>query len=203
MFVSIVTKGGIQPLCVTGMLEARMAWAGRVAFEAERYSGISLARDAAAIKFVESGASHWLSVDDDQAWDVAAAEKLIDLNVDIALGVYCTKDDKCEPVLRPVPATKPAGPWTLNGGGGGFQLVKRGAIVRLLDEHRNSRYRLYDGREVVALHQQFFHRDGYQGEDTALHARWRDVGGLVWAHPDAIVGHCSREDITKVYYPKW
>jgi hypothetical protein len=75
----------------------------------------------------------------------------------------------------------------------------------MTDEYGQQRYKIRpSGKQVVALHQQYFNRAGiYQGEDTAFHSRWREIGGTVWAHPEAVVGHCSRESLTKVFYPKW
>lgn len=201
IYISVVTARGICPHCVGGLLEARMAWVGRLRFDAEPYIGISNARDASAAVFLQSRASHWLSIDDDQAWTVADAEKLIELDVDVALGVYGTKDVLSEPVLRPVPKSKPAAPFTTESGGAGFQLVKRGAIVRMFDEYWNLGYLTNNGTSTRALHMQYFNRKGvYQGEDTAFHCRWREIGGQIWVHPEVEIGHW---DGTRLWYPKW
>jgi hypothetical protein len=194
-------KGQIYDVCVAGMLQAMKRWSGRVRIDSLKHMGICNSRDEMLLKFLDSGCTHFLSIDSDIGWTPEQAEMLIDMNVDLALGVYCYKNADAEPVIKPLPTKKPSAPWTIESSGAGFQVIKRGLVVRLFDEYRDIAYKTCEkGGLTRALNMQFFHRGVLQGEDTAFHCRVRDIGTQVWAHPGVVVGHT---DGNTIFYPKW
>lgn len=202
IFVGVQSKNGqIYDICVAGMLEARVRWHGRVRIDCLKAMGICNSRDEMILRFLDSGLSHFLSVDADIGWKPEQAETLIDMNVDLAIGVYCYKNAAAEPVVTPYPKPKPTEPWTFDSAGYGFQVVKRGLVVRLFDEYRSLAYKTSEKAGLTrALHMQFFHKGILQGEDTAFHCRVRDIGTQIWAHPGVVLGHT---DGNTVFYPKW
>jgi len=202
IFVGVQSeKGQIHDVCVAGMLEARVRWQGRVRVDSLKAMGICNSRDEMILRFLDSGLSHFLSVDADIGWTPEQAETLIDMNVDLAIGVYCYKNAAAEPVIMPCPKPKPSAPWTFESAGYGFQVVKRGLVVRLFDEYRSLAYKTSEKAGMTrALHMQFFHKGILQGEDTAFHCRVRDIGTQIWAHPGVVLGHT---DGNTVFYPKW
>ncbi len=187
---------------LSGYGEACRRWHGH--FKSEMFpelGGVLLARDRLAAAFLASGCSHWLNVDSDHLWTVEAAELLIDLDVDLATGIYAKKDDTNEPVLFPVPDKRPDGPWKIETAGAGFQVIKRAAVEKLFEAYQDLAYDFPDSDvRTVALHNPFFYKGIYRLEDIALYCRWEAIGGEAWAHPDAIVGHF---DGSKMYWPKW
>lgn len=186
---------------LVGYGQACRRWSGRFRCEFFPEMGISLARDRLAAQFLLSGCSHWLNIDSDELWTVDAAELLIDLDVDVATGIYATKDDRNDPVLYPIPDEKPSGPWKIESAGAGFQLVKRGAIQRMFEAYSILAYDFPNSDvKTVALHQPAFFDKQYRLEDISFYLRWRDIGGETWAHPDAVAGHF---DGLKMHWPRW
>lgn len=188
-----------------GVISAVRKWGPRVEVFTMPNFGISNARDEAAKAALDSGMTHWFSLDDDIVWAPEQAEMLIDMLAEhpeagIATGIYARKTKYNSPLVFPEPDVKPEAPWKIDCAGAGFQIVTRQTLVRMFEHYGKRTYVLPNEVHTSPLHQQDFFDGAYQSEDYAFQYRAAAIGIELWAHPDCIVGHWDGYD---THWPKW
>lgn len=153
--------------------------AGAAAFEFLTISGTILPAVRAQLlaAALDCGASHLLCVDADVGWVPADVLRLVAHGQDVVSGVYETRgvDDtgrSMHAIAHPRAARDAPGLLEVDACGFGFVLLSRACIERM--------------RDAWGLYQAFAYvtgRDGLQGEDYSFCARWRGLGGKVYADP--------------------
>jgi hypothetical protein len=81
--------------------------------------------------------------------------------------------------------------------GGGFMLLKRCAILRMIEAYPNTRYRAAHaytnagGDEAYALFDCLIDKDtqAYVSEDFGFCQKWRDIGGKIWLDTEGRLTH--------------
>lgn len=180
--------------CMSGILDT---WARRPCAVAW-HSGSFLPRlrDRIAHAFLESDATHLLSVDSDIAWRVDALDALLALEVDFAFGQYRQKTVErrlCQ--SGPIEVTSERAEWERCGAG--FLLLTRAAVAQLTRraELDGEVYVDTDGVRRANLHgtPSYVDRDDgtrvAEGEDFALCRRWRALGGRIYTDPRIELRH--------------
>jgi hypothetical protein len=139
-----------------------------------------------------------LCVDADISWRAGDVHKLLATGKDFVSGIYSMKNEK-----RTLPFN-----WTGERDGellgcewapGGFLLVARPVIERMMGAYSNLQYKSDDGYSLWALWSMMFDpQTPYSSEDVAFCKRWRRLGGKIWAHPGVVLKHYGEA----AYLPK-
>lgn len=185
---SPLMDGSCNYLYVAGALQAMTHFAGRVAFEVDLHSSLPRSRDTLTARFLDSSASHMLCIDSDVGWTPADAQALLDTGLDFVSGTYCKKQPD-----RAIPAKLiDDGPGPVREAEyvpGGFLLVSRAAVERMVGAYRHLAYTTERGT-IWALWAEIFERgETYSGEDVSFCRRWRAIGGKVWLHTGVVLKH--------------
>jgi hypothetical protein len=184
-------------------LDVKMIWGDAL---------ITRARQDLVAHFLEIPTStHLLFIDADISFDTEQVFRLLDFNEDMAAAVYPTKKIDWEKVKAQVLAGKtPLEPASLsyvlgvedarkigykNGfvkvkfAGTGFLMIKRAALVRMIEHYPDLRYSkvhqaedaLRDSQWRSSLFNCFTDETGtYLSEDFSFCRRWTDIGGEIW-----------------------
>jgi hypothetical protein len=73
---------------------------------------------------------------------------------------------------------------------GGFLLIARPVIERMLGAYSALQYMTEDKHRVVALWSMMFDKDTpYSSEDVSFCKRWTRLDGKIWAHPGVVLKH--------------
>lgn len=174
---------------VAGALSMHGAFAGRHVIELQKGSFLPRQRDQLTRKFFDSGCSHFLCVDSDIGWNAGQVQALLDTGKEFVSGIYCQKsaekklpfswNEKEEGKLR-----------GCNWAPGGFLLISRPVIERMMGAYAGMQYQSGDGTRLWALWASLFdEKEPYSSEDTAFCKRWTALGGEIWAHSGVVLDH--------------
>lgn len=156
---------------------------------------IAQTRGQQVAQFLASDCDQLVFIDDDVCWEAGAMLRLLDHDVDFAMGVYPYRRD---PIAFPVHWTDAKELWAENGlleirgGPFGFVKLRREGVQSLYDAHEELEFQCRDAPEGKARHLfgDYWPEAGLLlGEDMAFCARWRDHGGKVWLDPEIKFGH--------------
>ena len=192
LFVATPLADGRMHLGYTiGLLEVARDFAGR--YRMDTQSGfLPRARDGLTHRFLESGASHMLNVDSDISWSADDAQALINTGLDFVSGCYATKTED-----RKIPAA------VLDGDEkaqiveayfvpGGFLLVTRETVLKMVEHYGELRYHQDGLGDVVGLWLPIYEGNRYYSEDISFCRRWRSMGGKIWLHRGVILDHTGQ-----------
>lgn len=176
--------GRVHHAYMTGALQMSLAAPGRFIIHKSSGSYMPQNRDALTHAFLHSGATHMLCVDPDIGWGPAHVAALAQANKDFIAGIYALKQPHRAPSaallegregeLREALYTAP-----------GFLLLTRSCVERLTLAHPELAYDSGSGR-VCALWSPSFEGHAYS-EDQSFCARWRALGGQIWAHSGVVL----------------
>lgn len=186
--------GRVHCQTMAGCLQAVIELPGRVRVEKAGGSFLPILRDRLTRTFLDSEASYMLCLDSDIGWASSDLVKLLETEKDMVSGVYTKKQKD-----REIPAKQ------LKGGAvegplleceyvpGGFLLVSRAAVERMVGAYRDLEYRADVGRLWGLWYPSFDRETGYDGEDVAFVRRWRKLGGKVWLHTGVVLSHWGEQ----------
>ncbi len=172
-----------------GALQAMSKFAGRIAIDTQMGSFLPRNRDMLAMRFLDSGASHLMSVDSDIGWSPDQVQKLLDTGLECVSGLYGKKqptstvpakliDPECQDVIAEAEYAP-----------GGFILCARSVIERMVGAYRHMQYRTERGDAYALWSYQFTQGVTYDQEDVAWCRRWRAIGGKIYLHRGVVVRH--------------
>jgi hypothetical protein len=198
--------GRMHHACVAGVLQTIVKYgAAKVSLAARQGSFLPRLRDLLTSDFLKSGAEFMLCVDADIAWTVNDLDALwsrlreFTLDREMIAGLYPKKSLRD---TRPVAAlleNERNGLREAACVGGGFLLVHRKGIERMVDKFKDLAYPSDAGNPdqgmSVGLWSPFCAVKGaqgksiYLGEDFSFCQRWREMGGKIWVDPNVRLGH--------------
>lgn len=192
--------GKVHVECMLGVLDA---WSTHISnLNVVRGSFLPRSRDRIVSDFLADLASptHLLCVDADIEWRRADLERLLELRVEFAFGMYVGKDGAGVTMMTSPVEVELSGHrvWEVDRCGAGFVLLTRSAVERMAQHYGASdTYRDGQGRHHVGLWQTDgrVERDGVmvaEGEDFAFCRRWRALGGRILTRPDVRLGHVGQ-----------
>ena len=200
--------GKIHHACFNGILQAVAKYgAAKVGHVANQGSFIPRLRDQITATFLKSGAEFLLCVDADVGWSVEDLDllwgKLRNLTLDreMVAGLYPRKNLTRDP--RPIAAllgNERDGMIEAACVGAGFMLLHRKGVERMADKYRDALSYPFDAvnpesGSIVGLWSPYCAvktnegRPMYLGEDYSFCQRWREMGGKIWAVPEAKLSH--------------
>lgn len=176
--------GRVHHAYMTGAVQMSLAAEDR--FIVNKYTGSYMPanRDVLTHNFLRSGATHLLFVDPDIGWGPEHVETLTLAKKDFITGIYAKKQpdraiaqvllEQREGELIEALYTAP-----------GFLLLSRGCVERLVGAHPELVYDTGSDR-VCSLWSPTFDGKPYS-EDMSFCARWRALGGRIWADPRVVL----------------
>lgn len=193
VFIAIpVHDGRIHYATARGCFETLLGLPHAVQVEARTGSFLPMQRDDLTLQFLESSASHMLCVDSDVGFRFKDVQALFAADKDFVAGCYPKKQpDRALPVRLTDPFNQEGSLIECEFVPGGFSLIKREAVERMVGAYRKWTYRSTSGTFPVALWLPTFElgSQGYDGEDVAFCRRWRALGGKIWLHSTVWLEH--------------
>lgn len=175
---------------------------------------IPRARNVLVAKFMLTDCTHLLFVDGDQKWPPSAIARMLAASSEFDdVEVVCASVPKKRLPIEFVANLKgeaggqltmheQSGFVELHDAGTGLMLVRRDAIVRLMDAYPQRKCYFRDERDELSafeylLFDCFIDRNGtYLSEDYGFSRLWQSIGGRVWLDPDVEVTHWGPYDFT-------
>jgi hypothetical protein len=161
---------------------------------------ITRARNSLVASFMASDATDLFFVDSDLAWERGALCRLVDRKEPLVCGLYPKRTEPLEwPLLlredknlTPDPQT---GLLEIAGAPGGFMRIKREVIEALIAANPALEYDEPFAPKRTAHSLFDFARQGrnYISEDYVFCARYRTLGGKVWADPNITFDHIGQK----------
>jgi hypothetical protein len=179
-----ILDGRVHHAYMTGAVQMSLAAGDR--FIVNKFTGSYMPgnRDSLTHNFLRSPATHMLCVDPDIGWGPEHVEALVAANKDFITGIYAMKQrdrataqallDHREGELFEALYTSP-----------GFLLLTRSCVERLVAAHPELVYDTGTDR-VCSIWSPSFDGQPYS-EDMSFCARWRALGGRIWAHPRVVL----------------
>lgn len=164
-------------------------------------SQVHRGRNSCVARFLASDASHLLFIDADIGFTADAVLRLLAHREPLVGGTYRVKDAEVRRyAFLPLPKAErtPAGLVEVEGLPGGFMMIQRDCIQRMVGAWRDLRHntRGADDRPREAWEDHMFQLfgnpivDGVEwGEDLSFCRRWREIGGRVWLDPNILLQH--------------
>lgn len=195
IYCGIPIKGWLHRQCVMGLLQLPSAFPQAYAVDtAEGF--LPRARDQLTARFLNSSATHFLCVDSDVGWSAMHVKMLLDADKDVISGIYCKKEQGKALPFRFTGETESEGAVVgCDWAPGGFLLIKRAVIERMVGAYRHLHYLAPTG-EAWGLWLEEFKTGCYDGEDVAFCKRWTALGGKIWAHRGVILNHYGEAQFT-------
>lgn len=163
---------------------------------------ITRARNSLVAHFLTTSATDLMFVDSDLAWERGALCRLIERPEPFVCGLYPKRTEPLEwPLilredrnLTPDPQT---GLLEIAAAPGGFMRIKRAAIEQMVAAHPSLEYDEPFAPNGVAHALFDFARQGrnYVSEDYVFCARYRALGGKVWADPRIAFEHIGQKGV--------
>lgn len=73
--------------------------------------------------------------------------------------------------------------------GTAFMCIKREVIEKMIEEYKDSEHINVEGKKVYNLFDTMIYNKEYLSEDYAFCHKWREMGGIVYLHPDVAIDH--------------
>lgn len=168
-------------------------------------SDVGSAREKLLWRAYHTDATHFLYIDDDIGWQPQQVKRLINSGHDFCAGIYPKKSDKLEFPFYPMPGTPVFDPVSsfveIAHCGFGFTMLRREAITSMI-KHYHFDLHYVDVDEDrngwgLFINMICERGDGVRirmSEDVSFCQRWRDIGGRIWADPDADLIHAGRKE---------
>jgi hypothetical protein len=174
---------------VAGALKAMSHFRDRICIQTQIGSLLPRNRDILTAQFLDSGASHFMCIDSDIGWTPEQVQTLLDTGKDFISGTYAKKQSD-----RGIPAgltgKRDGMLFEADYVPGGFLLLSRAVIERMLGAYRNMEYVANPFGRIWALWAPLFEEGvTYSGEDVAFCNRWRKIGGEIWMHRGVVLDH--------------
>ena len=164
---------------MSGVVLLSMAAPGQVIVGRYTSSYVPASRDALTDRFLKSDATHMLCIDPDIGWGPTDVEKLALANKDFATGIYASKQADRTPAVALLNRREGHLIEALEAPAG-FMLLTRHCVERLVAAHPELVFDTPTGR-VCSIWSPLFAGKPYS-EDASFCARWRALGGEIWAH---------------------
>ena len=179
-----ILDGRVHHAYMTGALQMSLAAQGR--FIISKFSGSYMPqnRDALTHGFLRSSATHMLCVDPDIGWGPAHVEALAEANKDFITGIYAKKQSDRAPCTALLAGREGELQEALHTAPG-FLLLTRSCVERLVQAHPELVYE-QGAERVCSLWSPTFAGQAYS-EDLSFCARWRALGGQIWAHSRVVL----------------
>jgi len=178
--------GRVHHSYLAGAVQMSAAAPGQLIVSTYTNSFLPVSRDLLTAQFLRSPATHMLCVDSDIGWSPADVEKLLRANKDFVSGIYARKQPDGAPASFLLEARE-GELIECQHAAAGFLLLTRACIERLVAAHPELEYKTPHGT-TWALWSPVFNGKPYS-EDTAFSARWRALGGKIWAHSQVLLKH--------------
>lgn len=210
IMIAIPCYGGmIHDACLHGLLESRMEFA-RLGLPwnivtVRNESLVQRARNTCVAHFLASSCDRLVFVDADIGFTAAQLLRLLAHDRDLVAGLYRKKRlEAVDFAVNWLPGTTarrdPAtGAVEAAAVATGFLAIKRGVFDRMIAAFPQARYVINPGDGAPGAWRDHTHAlfdcwidpitRGYLSEDYAFCARWRALGGEVWADPGLILEH--------------
>jgi hypothetical protein len=179
-----ILDGRVHHAYMTGAVQMSLVAGDR--FIVNKFTGSYMPgnRDSLTHNFLSSPATHMLCVDPDIGWGPEHVEALAASNKDFITGIYAKKQadraiaqallETREGELLEALYTAPA-----------FLLLTRSCVERLVAAHPELVYQAGTDR-VCSIWSPSFEGQPYS-EDMSFCARWRALGGRIWAHSRVVL----------------
>jgi len=187
--------GRVHQAYLAGALQMTAAAPGQLLVSTYGGSFLPINRDMLTARFLRSNATHMLCIDSDIGWGPADVEKLLLANKDFVSGIYSRKQPDGMPASVLLD-TREGELIECFHAAAGFLLLTRACVERMVAAHPELAYKTPQG-PAWALWSPTFSGKPY-GEDTSFCARWRALGGKIWAHSKVILKHYGES----VYLPR-
>lgn len=150
---------------------------------------ITHARNDLARGFLASGFDKLAMIDADVSWEPGSLVRLLHHNVDLVGGAYPYKrEPESYPVTWLPSRERVDGMIEVEALPGGFMVITRAALERVVEAFPDRRYRHGDD-QFYAFFDAPFREGRLFGEDNAFCDLWRKTGGKVWLDPDLTLTH--------------
>lgn len=169
------------------MLRAMSVFRDRIACEVQSGSFLPRNRDVLTARFLDSGASHMLCVDSDVGWQPEHAQLLLDSGKDFISGCYPKKQANRE-IPAKLTGVREGDLWEAEYVPGGFLLLSRACVERMVGAYRNLEYQAGPMR-CWALWASMFENNSYDGEDVSMCRRATAIGIKIWLHQGVVLDH--------------
>lgn len=186
--------GRVHHSYLSGAVQLSAAAPGQLIVGTYTNSFLPVSRDLLTAQFLRSPATHMLCVDSDIGWTPNDVEKLLHANKDFVSGIYARKQPDSAPASFLLD-TREGDLIECQHAAAGFLLLTRACVERLVLAHPELEYKTPHGT-TWALWSPTFNGKPYS-EDTAFSARWRALGGKIWAHSRVLLKHYGE----KTYFP--
>lgn len=167
-----------------GALQMSLAAAGRFIIHKSTGSYMPQNRDLLTHRFLGSSATHLLCVDPDIGWEPLHVNALARANKDFVSGVYPMKQPH-RALSASLLAKREGELVAASHTAAGFLLLTRTCIERMVAAHPELVYG--DGDERVCSLWSPRFEGGLYSEDLTFCARWRALGGEIWAHSGVVL----------------
>jgi hypothetical protein len=186
--------GRVHHAYLAGAVQMSAAAPGQLIVSTYTNSFLPVSRDLLTAQFLRSPATHMLCVDSDIGWSPSDVEKLLYANKPFVSGIYARKQPDGAPASFLL-ETREGALIECQHAAAGFLLLSRACVEQLVAAHPELEYATPHGT-AWALWSPVFKGKPYS-EDTAFSARWRALGGKIWAHSQVLLKHYGE----KMYFP--
>ncbi|HEY1534397.1 MAG TPA: hypothetical protein VGF76_10270 [Polyangiaceae bacterium] len=187
--------GRVHQAYLAGALQMTSAAPGQLLVSTYAGSFLPVNRDILTARFLRSHATHMLCIDSDIGWGPGDVEKLLKANQDFMSGIYSRKQPDGAPASVLLDTREGELIECLHAAAG-FLLLTRACVERMVLAYPELAYKTPVG-PAWALWSPTFSGKPY-GEDTSFCARWRALGGRIWAHSQVVLKHYGET----VYLPR-
>jgi hypothetical protein len=179
-----ILDGRVHHAYMTGAVQMTLAAEGRFILNKFTGSYMPANRDSLTHNFLRSGATHMLCVDPDIGWGPDQVESLASAKQDFITGIYAKKQPDRAPAQALLEQREGELIEALHTAPG-FLLLTRSCLERLVAAHPELVYEAGSER-LCSLWSPSFEGKPYS-EDLSFCARWRALGGRIWAHPRVVL----------------
>jgi hypothetical protein len=170
-------------------------------------TNLPAARNMLAARFLASGATDLMFIDDDVGWDSNDVVRLLASDQPLIAGITRKKTDKFDDVAGWGCEFLPGESFDMDASGNimiaraatGFMRVHRRVFEEMIGAHPE--WKRADAAGMSPAEQQFYHRffaydDKEQTEDYVFCDRWREIGGRVFIDPNLRLSHVGVKSYT-------
>ncbi|MES1176384.1 MAG: hypothetical protein ABUL62_18820 [Myxococcales bacterium] len=179
-----ILDGRVHHAYMTGAVQMSLAAGDR--FIVNKFTGSYMPgnRDSLTHNFLRSSASHMLCVDPDIGWSPEHVNALAAANQDFITGMYAKKQPD-RALAQALLETRAGELLEVQHTAAAFMLLSRSCIEQLVTAHPELVYDTGIDR-VCSIWSPTFAGQPYS-EDMSFCARWRALGGRIWAHSRVVL----------------
>lgn len=188
--------GKVHWLYLAGMMQAYGKYGNRLQAAARMGSFLPKLRDLLTADFLNSGAEFMACIDADMGWTETDLSRLLNHDRDFVSGVYPKKELGRNDTMARYTGKTDGDLKEAYYVGGGFIVVKRDAVLKMVETFSETMSYGGDGAEgvdkVCGLWSPFCgmpKAQTYLAEDYSFCARWRMLKGEIWVDPAVQLSH--------------